>query len=176
MQCLDGGFPYILRRERFAVQARNRLAVERARARRRIAVGRMGHDLTVAIHRAADLVQRAEDLAGLVAQDEVAQPPHDLDDEPDHPAPAPAEANLHDALPARLPHLGDARAFQVLAQQHDEGRRLGHELARLLVHQVQAGELGMGRGQQPALAPAAPALQRDGLRRRLDDIFDARAV
>src|SRR5262249_60872065 len=128
----DGGVVQVLGGALLAAQARGRCATHGARAWWRIAVGRMRHNLAVAIDESADLVQCPENLPGLVAQDEVAQPPHDLDDQPTRPTFGPAEAYLQDALPARLSHLGDARALQMLAQQHDERGWLGDHLARLL--------------------------------------------
>src|SRR5579871_6386006 len=91
------------------------------------------------------------------------------------------EAELDDALPARLAHLAQTRALQVFTQEHDEGGRLGDKLARFALDEVQAGDLGLRRGQQPAVArgafaaKAAVTLEGDGLRRRLDHVVYARA-
>ncbi len=60
---------------------------------------------------------------------------------------ATAKADLDDTLPTRLANGDDARALQMFAQQHNEGRRLGDEFARLLVDQMNARKLRMCGGE-----------------------------
>src|SRR6185437_7403914 len=106
-----------------------------------IAIGYMRNDGAIRVDLRADQVKRAEDDAIVAAQNHVAEPSHDFDDQPDggnafRRRGAAAKADLDDTLPTRLANGDDARAFQVFAQQHDEGRRLGNEFARLLVDEV----------------------------------------
>ncbi len=62
----------------------------------------------------------------------------------------------------------------MFAQQHDEGRWLGGELARLGCEEMDAGELRMGGDEQPAWSAGRVELERHGLRSWLDYILDAR--
>src|SRR5215831_8560252 len=111
----------------------------------------MRRDRAVTIALWADLAERAEDGASSVTQDEVAELPHHFYNEPNgvrRGALSPArETDLDEALPHWLPKLTDAGALEVLAQEHHKRGRLGHQLARLLLHQVDTGELGMRPGQ-----------------------------
>ena len=115
----------------------------------------------------------------ILAQNDVALPPHQLRRQPDRRharlRPATRKGQLDHALPARLADRGQARALQMLAQEHHEGGRLVDHLARAARGEMHIRKLRMRRDDEPAFRPLAVEQERDGLRRRLDDILDARA-
>ena len=121
----------------------------------------MREDDTVLVDLSGRQSQGSEDEAVGVGQNNVAEAAHDLGDQPGRDdarrdlRPAP-EAQLDHALPGWLAHSDQTRALQMLAQQHDKGRRLGGQLARLFAGQVDASELWMSGNDQPAVASAAP--------------------
>ena len=106
-------------------------------------------------YRPTDLMQRAKDLASLIAQDEIALPSHDfpVTRPGDLAPPATRKADFEDALPTRLAHLGHARAFQIFAQEHDEGGRLDDELARLFVDEMNAASCGWAETKSQRFCP-----------------------
>jgi hypothetical protein len=87
-----------------------------------------------------------------------------------------AAAYLEQTLPARVSHFHDARAFQVLTQQHHKRRRIRHQFARLALENMNTRKLRVRRGNQPAIMTGtAVGLERHRLRRGLYDGIDAGA-
>jgi hypothetical protein len=83
-----------------------------------------------------------------------------------------ANVNAADALPPDLPDGENPPAFDVLAQQHAEGRRRRRVLF-LEPGQLEAGEAGVGREQQPVVCAAGVYEQRNLVGLGLVDLADA---
>src|SRR5581483_10003241 len=126
---------------------------------RRWGIGDAACNHTVAIHFRANTFERAQDHTIFVAQHNIADAAHNLDDQTKtHALIVLAAAipgdDLQHAFPARLHDSFDPRPLQIFAQQHHERGRLTRNLSRLERGQMRPRQLWMRREIEPTILPA----------------------
>jgi hypothetical protein len=82
---LQAGALQIARGDLLRRQSRDNALMKHSRLWRRVSVDNMGSNGAIAIFVGADLPERAQNETVFIPKDEVAQPTHYLDDEPDDP-------------------------------------------------------------------------------------------